>query len=229
MRLVIAGARPWNRRSFESWPGAARHETIFIRAPDELVPDRLASFAPDYVFFVHWSWRIPAAVYERFECIGFHMTDLPFGRGGSPLQNLIVRGVRQTRLSAFRIASEMDAGAIYSKRPLRLDGSAQQIFQRASDLAFEMVDDILERRPVPVPQQGDVVLFDRRTPAESRIEGASSLDELYDFIRMLDAEGYPPAFLDLGEFRVELTNAAREGDALTARARIVRIADGKES
>ena len=30
-------------------------------------------------------------IHENYKCIIFHMTDLPFGRGGSPLQNLISR------------------------------------------------------------------------------------------------------------------------------------------
>ena len=41
------------------------------------------------------------------------MTDLPFGRGGSPLQNLIVRGYKETMLSAIKCVGEVDAGPIY--------------------------------------------------------------------------------------------------------------------
>ena len=41
------------------------------------------------IFIPHWSFIIPKEIYQNFECILFHMTDLPFGRGGSPLQNLI--------------------------------------------------------------------------------------------------------------------------------------------
>jgi methionyl-tRNA formyltransferase len=69
--------------------------------------------APRYVFFAHWSWKIPRAVYEAHECVIFHMTDVPFGRGGSPLQNLISRGIYETKLSALRCVEEMDAGPVY--------------------------------------------------------------------------------------------------------------------
>lgn len=227
MRLLIAGSRPWNRRSYDAWAVRTRHETTFISARSELDADRTRAFGPDYVFFVHWSWRIPATVYDAFECIGFHMTDLPFGRGGSPLQNLIVRGIRETRLSAFRIGAEMDAGAIYLKRPLPLDGRAQDIFERASDMAFDMIDEIVERRPVPSPQEGTPVIFERRTPEESRISGGQSLEQLYDFIRMLDAEGYPAAFFEHANLRIELSEAELAGDAVTARARITRPAARK--
>ena len=65
------------------------------------------------------------------------MTDLPYGRGGSPLQNLIVRGKKDTMLSAIQVEKELDAGAIYMKMPLSLEGSAAQILRRASNIIFE--------------------------------------------------------------------------------------------
>ena len=46
------------------------------------------------------------------------MTDLPYGRGGSPLQNLIVRGHKHTMISAIKCVKELDAGPIYLKKPL---------------------------------------------------------------------------------------------------------------
>ena len=45
------------------------------------------------------------------------MTDLPFGRGGSPLQNLIVRGYKSTKLTAIKVQSGIDTGDIYLKKP----------------------------------------------------------------------------------------------------------------
>jgi len=39
------------------------------------------------------------------------MTDLSYGRGGSPLQNLIVRGYKDTMISALWIEKELDSGA----------------------------------------------------------------------------------------------------------------------
>jgi len=199
VRLVIAGSRPWNRHSFEAWARRQDHETWFVSAPAELDAGRIGTFAPDYVFFIHWSWKIPAELYEPLECIGFHMTDLPFGRGGSPLQNLIVRGIRETRLSAFRVSAKMDAGPIYLKRPLSLEGRAGDIF------------------------------FQRRTPGESRLPESSTLDGVYDFIRMLDAEGYPQAFIEHGAFRLEFTGAQRTDDAVTAHVRIVAADSEKDS
>ena len=39
---------------------------------------------------------------------------------------------------------------------------------------------------------------------------ADSAEKVYDMIRMLDAEGYPAAFLETDEFRMEFRNASME-------------------
>ena len=54
----------------------------------------LKNFNPDYIF-PHWSNIVPSNITGKFDCVCFRTTDLPFGRGGSPLQNLIVRGVEK--------------------------------------------------------------------------------------------------------------------------------------
>ena len=59
-------------------------------------------------------------IIKRFECVCFHMADVPYGRGGSPLQNLIARGHRETKLTALRMVEDFDAGPVYSKMPLCL-------------------------------------------------------------------------------------------------------------
>ena len=211
-RVLVATVKPWNLEHYRSWADATKHESRLIARPEDLTASALADFSPDYVFLPHWSWRIPAEIHERFECVAFHMTDLPFGRGGSPLQNLIVRGITATQLSAFRVSEALDAGPVYLKRPLTLDGSAREIYERAAALAFSMIDEIVATRPHPVAQEGRVVTFARRTPADSEIPVGLDPERLYDFIRMLDAETYPPAFLVRDGLRYEFTNASlREG------------------
>jgi methionyl-tRNA formyltransferase len=149
------------------------------------------------------------------------MTDLPFGRGGSPLQNLIIRGYRETALTAFRMTDEVDAGPIYLKQPLSLDGDAQEIFIRATECAADMIARIVAEEPDPVPQDGKVVEFSRRTPADSEITAnIEDLDGLHDHIRMLDAEGYPRAFIRLGRFKLSFKNSALGDGRIQAEAEI---------
>lgn len=195
-------------------------EVLEVSAREDLDPAALAAFAPDYVFFPHWSWKIPPEIYECFEAVVFHMTDLPFGRGGSPLQNLIRRGLQETKLTALRCVARLDEGPIYLKRPLSLLGTAEEIFLRASQLMEKMIAEIVETRPQPVAQVGEPVQFRRLKAEDGSLAAAETLDQAFDFIRMLDAEGYPPAFLDAGRFRLEFSRASRKSDEVLADVRI---------
>jgi methionyl-tRNA formyltransferase len=216
-KYVVCGYKPWNRQSFDSIISAYPGEWHFVDSKDELTWEFLQEKSPRYIFFLHWSWIIPSQIIDTFECINFHLTDLPYGRGGSPLQNLIMNGVREhTKLTAHRMVEEIDAGPLYLQRDLSLEGSAQEILIRQSDLAAHMIKDIIETEPVPVPQKGDIVVFDRRTPDMSEVPELDSAEKLYDFIRMLDAEGYPRAFIQQGNFRYEFSNAQLEEDTVSA-------------
>jgi len=147
------------------------------------------------------------------------MTDLPYGRGGSPLQNLIVRGNKSTKITALKCVSELDAGPIYLKRPLSLVGTAEEILLRASDLIAEMIVELLQTQQVPVEQQGDVVEFNRRQPSDGNISELDSLMQIYDYIRMLDADGYPHAFIDTYQDELREFPHPRSTKAIEALAR----------
>lgn len=191
-----------------------------ISDPRLLTVERLRELQPRFVFFPHWSHRIDAKVYEEFECVIFHMTDLPFGRGGSPLQNLIARGIYDTKISALRCVRELDGGPVYLKKPLSLHGTAEEIFMRASTTIEDMIVEILQVSPRPQPQRGKSTIFRRRTPAEGNLAKTRSLPQAFDLIRMLDAEGYPKAFLEAGPFRIEFTRASSKASHIVADVRI---------
>jgi len=203
-------------------------EVLRLRQREELVARSIAAFDPAFVFFPHWSWKIPADIHSSFECVIFHMTDLPFGRGGSPLQNLVLRGVENTMLTALRCVDELDAGPVYLKRPLSTLGTAEEVFLRAAALMEEMIVEIVERRPQPQPQSGEPVVFGRRTPAQGNLRQASTPAQAYDLIRSLDAEGYPQAFVDIGPLRLRFSRASLRPGEVLADVRIV-LHDGKDA
>ena len=159
------------------------------------------------IFIPHWSYIIPENIYSHYECIVFHMTDLPYGRGGSPLQNLIVRGHTETKISALRVVKELDAGPIYLKSDLSLSGTAQEIFTRANKIIEQMIEAIVIKDLKPKEQEGEVVKFKRRKKEDSNILEIEDLEKVYDHIRMLDAEGYPHAFIETANLKIEFSKA----------------------
>ena len=209
---LVVGSKPWNDQVFIDVIRKYSGHWHFVGSRDQLTVERVREIRPRYIFFLHWSWRVPDVIVHDYECVCFHMTDVPYGRGGSPLQNLIIRGSRHTKLSALRMTGAFDAGPVYLKEDLCLEGNAEEIYLRANALSARMIHRIVEEEPEPVLQEGMAVVFKRRRPDESEIAQLPALDALYDFIRMLDADGYPKAFIDYKGFRYKFSRAAlREG------------------
>lgn len=213
---VVAGIKSWNRSLFESRLRRLPGTWHYVESPAALAALDPVALGARYVFFLHWSWMVPEPLTSALECVCFHPADLPYGRGGSPVQNLIVRGHRTTVLSAFRMAKGVDAGPVYAKEPLSLEGGAEEIFLRLSDLEGDLVERMVDREPVPVEQTGEPTLFKRRTPAQSELPADLDLARLHDFVRMLDAEGYPAAFLDHGRLRLRFRRSTRYADRVVA-------------
>ena len=217
---VGAAVRPWNDQAFGEVLAGIPGNWVPVTMKGAL-PFWVEKLKPRYAFFPDWQWKVPRAVLEATECVCFHETDVPYGRGGSPVQNLIVRGRTETVVAALRMEDELDAGPVYMRRPLSLHGLAEEVYLRAARTVAEMIQEIAEAEPEPVPQSGFVTAFRRRTPDQSNLAlvelafsnaareaPSDALLALHDFVRMLDAEGYPQAFLDLGPFRFEFSRPA---------------------
>lgn len=222
MKCLVVTTKPWDINNYtalkENHP---EHDWHLCDTRQALTLETLEKINPDFLFISHWSWMIPAEIWSRFTCIVFHMTDLPYGRGGSPLQNLIARGHTTTKISALRVTGEVDAGDIYLKKPLSLRGSAEAIYKRASKSIYtKMIPELLEKKKLPKKQKGTPVVFTRRTPDQSELKFGARLQEIYNHIRMLDAPGYPPAYLKLDGKIVTFKKATLKGDRLIAQVEV---------
>lgn len=226
MKCVLVSNKAWVDNIAEACSGFIGATWVFLEDPSQLSIEKIRQIEPRYLFFPYWSRIVPKEIFENYECVMFHMTDLPFGRGGSPLQNLIVRGIYQTKITAFKCESGLDSGPVYLKRPLLLHGSAQEIYIRAGDIVKEMIREIIVKDIKPQPQVGEVTIFKRREPFQSEIPSGLGLQQIYDYIRMLDADGYPRAFIKVGGFKVEFSDAILEDGQVAASAKIVLDGEG---
>lgn len=224
--FIVAGCKPWNKLVFNEVISLYPGKWLFVSNPQHL-HDVLIDTQPRYIFFLHWSWIVPTEIIKLYECVCFHMADVPYGRGGSPLQNLIIRGHQKTKLTALHMVEELDAGPVYFKEDVSLEGSAEEIYIRVSYLSAQMIRRIIEEKPQPIQQEGDAVIFKRRKPSESKIPRFSTMQALYDFIRMLDAKDYPHAYLEHTGFRYEFRRAALYDGRIMADVIITPIKEGK--
>lgn len=221
---IVLSEKSWNQELVKKLSKKTKNiNWVKINNRLEFSLKNLELINPDKIFIPHWSHIIPEDIFKKFECVVFHMTDLPFGRGGSPLQNLIVLGKEKTKISALRVVKKLDAGPIYLKKKLSLDGTAKEIFIRANSVIESMIIEIIEKDINPIKQKGDIVFFKRRKPSESNMSDLKELKSIYDYIRMLDADGYPNAFIENDYFKFEFFNASlKKNEEINAEVRIIK-------
>jgi methionyl-tRNA formyltransferase len=211
MQIVIASSKKW----FEIDEAISLTcDVSVVDKPEQLNLEFLKQANPDFVFFPHWNWSVPEEIFSRYTCILFHASPLPFGRGGSPIQNLILRGITETPVYAVKMVKEIDAGPLYNKRDLRLDGPLHEIFDRLNLAVNSMIADLIKSLPEPKPQKGKVVNFERLSKADNELSEGLSLTDLYDRIRMVDEPSYPNAFMEFGELAIEFFNVSKSDGKL---------------
>ena len=106
--------------------------------------------------------------------------------------------------------------ALFICEPVNIkNGSAEEILKRISAISFKMIEKIVRLRPIS-KQHGKVVVWKRRKPEESRIPELLG-GRKHDSIRMLDADGYPRAFIESNGWRYEFHDAILNGGDVSAR------------
>ncbi len=222
--IYLLSSKPWNTSLSRNLANTL-NTSVFLVSNKLDFAKKLDEKAPEWIFVLHWNHIISKKVWEKYKTIIFHMTDLPYGRGGSPLQNLIKLKHQDTMLSAIKCSETIDGGDIYLKKSLNLNGSAEEIFIRCNELIEKMIFEIVKKNPKPIPQNGNIVSFKRRKPYESDLNNCKNgdLQEWFDQIRMLDAEGYPFAFIEINGLKLQFRRVNKRSDGLIADVYISKI------
>lgn len=169
----------------------------------ESIKKILSKLKPDVFLFYGWSWIIPASLYTKYPCLILHTSPLPKYRGGSPLQNQIIRGETESAISILKANEGIDEGPIYAQAPFSLEGTMDEIFTNIVNVGLvetkKVLHGISTKTLAPTPQdQSKQTYFKRRKPNESELTlndfENKSAKELYDFIRAL-GDPYPNAYV----------------------------------
>ena len=148
---------------------------------------------------------------------------MPYGRGGSPIQNLILNGYEFTPVCALKMISELDAGPIYGQINISLEGKLESIFKRINEAINKLIIKIIKNQIIPLPQEGEPHFFKRLTEKNNEIPKEISLGEIFDRVRMLDHEDYPNAYIVYGDNKLEFYNASLNNEYLELRCKIKKL------
>lgn len=193
---------------------------IEISQKEELSEKFLNKLQPDFIFFVHWSWIVSNAICDKYNCILFHTGPLPYGRGGSPIQNLILQGFENTQLCALKMVKEVDAGPIYKKKKLDLSGSLTSIFKRMNRIINNLIFVIINKNIKPKEQIGEPTYFKRLSIKDNEIKTNVKLNEIYTKIRMIDHKDYPNAFMVLDNIKLEFYESKYKNEIIYVKCKI---------
>jgi len=198
---------------------------FFISKKNNLNLKAIKKIKPDIIFFPHWSWKIKKTILTKYNCIGFHSTPLPFGRGGSPIQNMVLRGFKKTKICAFKITSKFDSGSIYLKEDLDLNGDGHVIFEKMYVKIFKMIVSLSNHIPIPKAQKGRIVIFKRLPKENSNLKKNLNLKMIYNLIRVLDTndKNYLNAYVQLDKVKFSFTKAKFKRNKIEAKVIIEKV------
>ena len=180
---------------------------VLIKNPNQIKLLTVKKINPEFIFFTDWSWIVPSEIIKNFKCICFHESNLPKFRGGSPIQNQIIRNKTKTKTTAFLMNDKLDAGNILLQKDLSLEGTLQEIFSRMIKNDYEMINLIIKGKYRIKKQKEIPSFYKRRKPKESELKSLNhSKKYIYNFIRML-ADPYPNAFLKIGKRKIIFKSA----------------------
>ena len=216
---VVASSKDW----FKEHPKSKEYSNlniIEINNKNDLNIESLEKINPRYIFFPHWNWKVDSEIFERFECVVFHTAPLPFGRGGSPIQNLIIRNIDKSPVCALRMTEILDGGPIYTSIEVTLDGTISEIFSRIAVCVEKLIIKICQKNIEPQEQSGDIFSFERLTYADNELISKYTIKQLYDRIRMVDGLDYQRAYINFGQNKIEFTEAHMDQNCLFAKIKV---------
>ena len=169
-------------------------------------------FDPDWIFFFHWSHIVSKDTWSAHKCVVLHTSNLPDGRGGSPIQNQIMDGIIKTRVNAIEMTGQVDSGKIYCSTGISLQGSLRDIWMTIASQSFDLIQKCIKENLTPKEQEKIDITRRYRRRRTSSLDLDCETDVLYNQIRMLDGEGYPKSNIKIGNFVIEFSRAGYDAN-----------------
>jgi methionyl-tRNA formyltransferase len=87
----------------------------------------LKRIQPDLIFAFGWSGYLSKKIRSIAPCLILHPSKLPKFRGGTPIQNQLVRGIKNSSVSIIEADDIIDTGKIFFQKKISLKGYLDNI------------------------------------------------------------------------------------------------------
>ena len=174
-KILCVGYRTWALNIYKNILITKNCEFKIIDSFDNYNEEIIYDYNPDFILFYGWSWIINDEIINKYKCIMLHPSPLPKYRGGSPIQNQIINGELNSKVTLFLMNDKIDEGDIILQDNITLDGHLNDIFNQITKVGTKLTIDFLNDKYFLKKQNNNLATYcKRRLPSHSEI----TLEEL---------------------------------------------------
>lgn len=172
------------------------HTVVFVERLED-IPEG------DVAFFLSVEQLVKKDIRARNKHnIVVHSSDLPLGKGWSPLTWQILEGKSEIVNTLFEAADKVDAGEIYLQETMRFEGHEllPELHEAQRKGINRLILQFVDRYPnvEGKEQEGTESIYPRRKPEDSELDVNKTIAEQFNALRVADNEKYPAYFRHRG-------------------------------
>jgi methionyl-tRNA formyltransferase len=128
-----------------------------------------------------------------------HESDLPKGKGWSPVTWQILEGKNKIPVTLFEANEKVDAGEIYEQDFIVLNGNEllPEIKHQQGVITNKLIHQFVENYPNVKgnPQEGEGTYYEKRNAESSELDIQKTIEEQFNLLRVCDNDRYPAYFV----------------------------------
>ena len=198
---------------------------------DQAVLDALEKYEIDWLFIIGWSQIAGERVLgsPKYGCIGMHPTLLPEGRGRAAIPWAILKGLKKTGVTMFKLDNGVDTGDIIGQEEIELDEriTAGELYEKVNRAHIELIRKYWEpivNNTVRLRKQDNAAATEwpGRKPEDGEIKPEMTMEEADRMVRAV-TRPYPGAFYECGREKMIIWKAEVSRDFAEG---AIKLADG---
>ena len=195
--IVVDNPRSW----FVPFAEELKKNLSRFGSVDLLSDSNQISQSNDVAFLLSCEKKVIPEILRRSRSnIVVHASELPKGKGMSPLTWQILEGKNRIPITLFEAVEAIDAGPVYIIEYVDFIGNEllHEMQNSVGVKIMEMCETFLNDWPQilsnGIAQNGDPSFYKKRTPGDSRLDPQKSLSEQFNLLRVVDNDRYPAFF-----------------------------------
>lgn len=165
---------------------------------------------PDIILVLGWYYIVPKVIRDipKYGACGIHASLLPKYAGWAPLVWAMINGEKETGVTFFQFDDSVDGGDIIAQESFSIEheDTIKEVYDKATQKSSEILISTLSKLEFKKQDKSKLEIWDKRTPADGKIDWAEKSVNLYNFIRAQTIP-YPCAFSKINNQIIKILNS----------------------